>query len=320
MGTRDDRYDLIRGIAIILIIFIHSMGVMNGAAECGPTGIRLELACIQGIIAMGVHLFILLSGALLLGKEEPAGVFYKKRTLRILPPFLIWSIVLFVLNRFVSGGLHWPDVPEFFKELLGGGVHPTYWFVYMIIGLYLVTPLLRAVCRDHAWLLLGICAAVVLFHLIWPGFSVTGRWFSENVSCLMDYVAGYVIVRDLRKKNWLRPAGIILAAASILSDICFRFFLKQSLPFEITSAWGLFAILTTLPGTIRLSRPFRLLSDMSFGIYLSHCLFISAFVRLAEKVSIPVWADPFLTAGAVLLAELLLMWAAKKMHLDRVLA
>ena len=306
MDHRDDRYDLIRGIAIILIIFIHSMEVLAGAAEGGSAGLRLECSGIQSIIDTGVHLFILLSGALLLGKEEPVGVFYKKRALRILPPFLIWSVVLFVLNRFVSGGFHWSDVPEFFKELVGGGVHPTYWFVYMILGLYLVTPLLRIVCKRYSLLLLVICVAFV--------------WTNRYVSCLMDYLAGYVIVRYLREKSWLRPAGIALAAASILADVCCRFFLDQVYPFEIPSAIGLFAALLTLPETLPLSKPFRLISDTSFGIYLSHCIFISAFVRLAAKLSIPVWIDPFLTAGAVLLAELLLMWVIRKMRLEKVLA
>ena len=306
MEHRDERYDLIRGIAIIFIIFIHSMGVLSGAAEGGSARLRLECAGIKSIVDTGVHLFILLSGALLLGKEEPVGVFYKKRARRVLPAFLIWSVILFVLPRFVSGGLLWSDVPEFFKELVGGGVHPTYWFVYMIIGLYLITPLLRIVCKRYSLLLLAICAAFL--------------WTNHYVSCLMDYVVGYVIVRYLREKSWLRPASIVLAFMSILADICCRFFLKQVYPFEMASAFGLFAVLVTFPETVWLSKHFLLISDTSFGIYLSHCIFISAFVRLAAKISIPVWIDPFITVGAVLLAELLLMWVIRNIHLDKVLA
>lgn len=321
MDARNSRYDLVRGLAIILIVFIHSTGALSDASDGGAAWLRLEFAGIRSIISAGVHLFILLSGALLLGKEEPAGVFYGKRAKRILPAFLFWSVVVFVLTGLTTKGYSWSSaLPDFFRQLLGGGVHPTYWFVYMILGLYLVTPLLRVVCKQYAWLLLGICAAVLLLDHVWPEFSVTGRWVSENISCLTDYVAGYVIVRHLREKAWLRPAGLTLAIVSILADICCRFFLNQTFPFEFTSALGLFAWIVSLPREPRLSGAFRLLGDTSFGIYLSHCILVSAFLRLPFAGAVPAWASPFLTAGAVLLAELLLMWTLRKLRLDKVLA
>lgn len=321
MDARNSRYDLVRGLAIILIVFIHSTGVITDAAESGPAWLRLEVAGIRSIIDMGVHLFILLSGALLLGKEEPAGVFYAKRAKRILPAFLVWSVVVFVLTGLTTTGYSWSSaLPDFFRQLFGGGVHHTYWFVYMILGLYLVTPLLRVICKQYAGLLLGICVAVFLLHLVWPEFSVTGRWYSRNASCLLDFVAGFFIVHHLREKAWLRSAGLTLALVSILADICCRFFLNQVWPFEVTSAMGVFAWIVSLPREPRLSGTFRLLGDTSFGIYLSHCILISAFLRLPFTAAIPAWASPFLTAGAVLPAELLLMWTLRKLRLDKWLA
>lgn len=323
MTTRDDRYDLIRGLAIILIVFIHSMGRLATAAEGDAFYLRLESAGIQSVISTGVHLFILLSGALLLGKEESAGTFYRKRIRRIIPPFLIWSLVVYTLTCVVSGPIPWKTViPDFLRQFLTQGVHATYWFVYMIVGLYLVTPLLRIVCREekNCLLLLGITASVYLLNLVWPDFITTGRWFSRNTSCLMDYVAGFAIVRFLRGKTWLRPAAWALFATSVSADIICRFFIGEVLPFEITSALGLFTLLVTCPAPVRLPRPFRLLSETSFGIYLSHCLFISAFLRLTSTAGIPLWADPFLTAIAVLAAELGMMWVLRKLRLTRFLS
>lgn len=323
MVTRDEKYDLIRGLAIIFIVFIHSMGRLATAAEGDTFYLRLESASIQSIISTGVHLFILLSGALLLGKEESAGVFYRKRIRRIIPPFLIWSLVVYTFTCLVSGPIPWKTViPEFLRQFLTQGVHGTYWFVYMIIGLYLVTPLLRIVCRDekNCLLLLGITASVYLLNLIWPDFLATGRWFNLNTSCLLDYVTGFTIVHFLREKSWLRPAAWALFATSVAADIFCRFFIGEVLPFEIASALGLFSLLVTHPSPVRLSRPFRLLSETCFGIYLSHCLFVSAFVRLPFTAGIPLWADPFLKALAVLAAEFAMMWVLRKLRLTRFLA
>ena len=323
MQARDDRYDLIRGLAIILIVFIHSMGRLVDAVEGGAFYLRLEYSVIQSLISTGVHLFILLSGALLLGKEEAPAAFYRKRARRILPPFLIWSLVVFALTFLTKGALPWRSVvPEFLRQFLTSGVHGIYWFVYMIIGLYLVTPLLRVLCKEqrYAYLLLGITAGVYLAGRIWPEFMATGRWLCRNTSCLMDYVAGYVIVRFWRDKPWLRPAAWAVFATSLAADIFFRFIVGQDLPFETATALGLFTLLVTRPGPVRLPGAFRLLSETSFGIYLSHLLFVSAFVRLTAGAGIPLWADPFLTAFAVLAAETAMMWVIRKVRLDRFLA
>ena len=48
---------------------------------------------VYDLVAPGVSLFLIFSGVLLLGRDEPVGVFFKKRFLRILPPFLFWSLV-----------------------------------------------------------------------------------------------------------------------------------------------------------------------------------------------------------------------------------
>ena len=41
---------------------------------------------VYDLVAPGVSLFLIFSGVLLLGRNEPVGVFFKKRFLRILPP------------------------------------------------------------------------------------------------------------------------------------------------------------------------------------------------------------------------------------------
>ena len=192
----------------------------------------------------------------------------------------------------------------------------------MIIGLYLVTPLLRIICREekNCLLLLGFVATTYLMNLIWPDFLTTGRWFSRNTSCLMDYVAGFAIVRYWREKPWLRPTAWAILVTSLAADVFCRFIIGEVLPFEVTSALGLFALLITTRSPLRLSRSFRLMSETSFGIYLSHCIFISAFVSLTAKASLPLWADPFLTAGVVLAAEFGMMCVLRKLRLDRFLA
>ncbi len=145
---RDFRFDFIRAIAIFLVICIHSMGLVNIAEDSGDSEAKVISACMN-IIYCGVPLFVMLSGALLLGKEEPTIVFLKKRLSRVLIPFLLWSIVVGSILYVQEGGRSVFGCLGFLtKGILTSGVHGVYWYVYMILGLYLLTPVLRTIVQS----------------------------------------------------------------------------------------------------------------------------------------------------------------------------
>ena len=105
--NKDLRLDLIRTMAIFFVVLIHSMGLLNGTPE---TKSILVIKGFYSLIHVGVHLFVMLSGALLLGKEEPLNLFFKKRFHRVLIPFFSWSIIVSTIHFFQNGGrnlLNW---------------------------------------------------------------------------------------------------------------------------------------------------------------------------------------------------------------------
>lgn len=318
MEHRESRYDLVRSIAIILIVFIHSMGMINGAAPVGWSPVRVEYALLKSLISPGVHLFFLLSGALLLGKEEPVWLFYRKRLRRILIPFLIWSVVLYVLTGLKTTGFDWKHcLSDFGLKLLTNGIHGTYWFIYAILGLYLITPLLRLICHSKAGCtaLLLLSVAVYGSHLAFPSVPEV-----PYVSCLVDYVAGFWFVRYLRRS---KPVIIIAAAVlalSFLGEFFQRLMTENSFPFEILIAAALFVLIVHAPHAPKLSPAFRLLGDCSLGIYLSHCIFISAFTQAAVRLELPAAAGPFFVGLGTLAVEWCLMALLCKLKLDRILA
>lgn len=87
---------------------------------------------IYSVISIGVSLFILISGYLLLDKEEKIKDFFEKRVMNILPLFIGMNVIYKIFNKFI-----------FEKR-----VEPShFWYVYMILGLYLLTPWLRKVLK-----------------------------------------------------------------------------------------------------------------------------------------------------------------------------
>jgi len=107
-----------------------------------------------------VPLFVMLSGYLLFAKDYPLGDFLRRRFSRVLIPAFFWMLVFSVYNYFANG--HPRTVEELFRSLITGPVYFHLWFIYMIIGLYLVYPILRPWVRSASdrefWYFLACCA------------------------------------------------------------------------------------------------------------------------------------------------------------------
>lgn len=142
--------DLIRTVAIFLIILVHANNFpynLSGTITLTASFNWWTVNTYAAIGNLGVPLFVMLSGALLLDPaicEEPMRVFFKKRFVRIGLPVIFWTIAYFAWGHYVHGYSLTPT--NIFEGLISGS-YPILWFMYLIMGLYLVTPFLRVVVK-----------------------------------------------------------------------------------------------------------------------------------------------------------------------------
>ena len=89
------------------------------------------------------------------------GEFFRRRAVRILVPFLLWSVVY---------ALAWGEPIENFKNLLFNFNYAAghLWFVYMIIGIYLLMPLLTPWAERVGKRELQVYIAIWLFTTLIP--------------------------------------------------------------------------------------------------------------------------------------------------------
>jgi surface polysaccharide O-acyltransferase-like enzyme len=142
--------DVIRTIAILGVILLHAA---NDLTIQQLNTFEIFRWCTvdvyQTIGRIGVPLFIMLSGALLLGSSketESIKEFFKKRWVRIGIPFLFLAVIYFAWDIWVNQKA--PTVSFFVQGLLTGPYFQ-FWYIYMLAGLYLLTPALR-VLMAHA--------------------------------------------------------------------------------------------------------------------------------------------------------------------------
>ena len=140
--------DLIRTLAILAVIVLHATrDATSFQPEADFEVWRWWIVDIyQSLSRVGVPLFVMLSGALLLqpSKKEPLRLFFKKRWTRIGFPFLFWGAIYFAWRFFANNeGL----TPSFILQSAFSDPYPYFhfWYLYMLVGLYLLTPILRIV-------------------------------------------------------------------------------------------------------------------------------------------------------------------------------
>jgi surface polysaccharide O-acyltransferase-like enzyme len=158
-----------------------------------------------------VPIFIMLSGALLLQSsksKEPIKVFLKKRAKRLGWAFAFWSVIYLVWG-FVIYEIPWTFDNVFHGVLWGVFTGPWYhfWFLYLIAGLYLITPVLRAVVanKDHKLLryliiLWFVGEAVVPLVNLATGYTLNSGVFIWG-GCI-----GYFVLGEYLKRVRARPA------------------------------------------------------------------------------------------------------------------
>lgn len=139
-NDRIEWIDHLRFIAIVGVVIIHSQGASTEFRHGSENWWIFNV--IDSLAHFSVPIFVMLSGTLLLRQDLPLFSFLKKRFIRILFPFLFWSLVLFVGNIILGRPLSTNSVfSSFFYDLLTNRINGVYWFIYMLIGLYLITPI-----------------------------------------------------------------------------------------------------------------------------------------------------------------------------------
>ncbi|MBQ5517440.1 MAG: acyltransferase, partial [Bacteroidales bacterium] len=121
----------------------------------------LWVSILNVIPRAAIALFIFTSSYLQFPLHYSAGEFFKRRAKRILVPFIFWSLVY----AFV-----WGEPMQNLKDLIWNFNYAAghLWFVYMLIGVYLIMPLLSPWAEKVGKRELQIYLAIWLFTTIIP--------------------------------------------------------------------------------------------------------------------------------------------------------
>ncbi len=137
--------DLVRLVAMFLVVVIHVSGQLTNVWGQIPSGQWIIADVYGGIARVSVPLFFMISGFLLLPRSESLGSFYAKRIPRIAVPLIIWSLIYLA---WFCGGHPGTCTPGLIQNLLlVQGTYYHLWFLYSLLSIYIVLPILRLMVR-----------------------------------------------------------------------------------------------------------------------------------------------------------------------------
>ncbi|MCR4586954.1 MAG: acyltransferase family protein [Lachnospiraceae bacterium] len=230
MANDERRYymDILRIMAIYVVIFAHSVG-FTLYTDLNPDRFTywIYMFCSQPA-AGAVPMFLMISGALLLKKNEPYTYILRHRVLRMVVVLLLFSFVWFFY-------LLWKgekrELIDLFLSIYTDPWCIPYWYLYLYIGYLLILPVLRAVAQNidkktmRILLFWGFCMIVVLPvtetfgfpHLndhIRPTLLAGITFFYPLLGYYLDQM---LILEDITKRKWIAIwiANLLIFALSM---------------------------------------------------------------------------------------------------------
>ena len=233
--------DFLKIIAIYLVLFNHTKqngwALFTVSVDSALYPFYLFIAVLTKI---NVPIFFMCTGAVLLHKNEPYKILFRKRVIRIVIVLIVGSFILYLYNN-----LRWNHEPmnilTFSKTLYTSNIRPHLWFLYAYLAFVLMLPFLRRMAqsmkgRDFVWLTIayGIYRSLFLIEfLLFKGSALHNSEFYLfiNLSYIYYPLMGYYIENRLNTNNLKLNLFLIMTALSIIaiSVSCFATHYRCSL-------------------------------------------------------------------------------------------
>lgn len=296
-------FDILRIVAIFFVVFVHLAAQHWADVDVSSRAwFAFNLYCTTG--KWSVPIFVMISGALFLGRDVSISSILKKNVARIATVFLFWSACYALVDLVFR---HAP-LSVVLSQLITGHYH--LWFLYMIVGLYLLIPLLRPIAQNETLMRYFLMLALIFTFLL-PQLALFSSFVSHEASTVIRtvimysycffplgftvyFVGGYYLSRrdfSRREEAVLYAVGILALLFSIIAPVVHA--KAQGAPSAVFYNYdSLNVLLTSVPIFVFAKQHLNLssfregdrqakalafvrqLSRYSFGVYLVHPMVI----------------------------------------------
>lgn len=317
-AIRLPHFDLLRLLACLMIVAMH-------APLPGSEGDGLFLSALSYLTAPGIGLFFMVSGALLLPVKTGTKAFLKRRFVKIAIPTAAWTLFYMACNTLLRGE------PLTLRSLLSipfsAQGTPVLWFIYTLLGLYLLVPILsrwlQAASRSELEFYLCLWGVTLCYPLLKLIVDI-----NTSGTGILYYFTGYVgyfllgyYLKTYPERITLKKVVPVMAIALAVPVACrlkgmevdfYSMFWYLSIFVAVQCIfWWKLAVLVTARTADAAPHPLlATVSQLTFGVYLVH-IFVMRYVLwrcdfiLAMQ---PYWLQTVTTVVLTAVGSLAVCW------------
>lgn len=289
-AARNNMIQIFRALSIMAVVMIHTTPPDEWQVFCRP------------FINFSVATFLFLSGYLTKIENDNWYSFCKKRVIRVIIPYIIWTII-YTLPDIISGA----SITLIPKRIILANSAAMMYYIFVYIQFVLLTPFLARLAKSRyrhlGWLVAPVSSLFFWYYRQLSGIEFNGilSWI-WSVGCLgwfTYYYLGLLLGNRIIRPNYRLKILVMLYIASILLQMAegYGWMLygvgncgtQLKLTSFLTSTIFLMIVYTILnkPEIDIRNRFLRSLGDYSFGIYLCHIMVMTVLSKIPFYSDIP---------------------------------
>lgn len=299
--------DILRIIATFAVVLLHM--VANKWAFTDYTTTEWN---IYNILNSGVRwcvpMFVMLSGMIFLNNKREISIkqVYKKYIVRVIVALVVWGLFYQVIDTFYMNG----DFNLFvFKDMILkvglGKAKYHLWYLYMIVALYTLVPVLRVCIRNAKrkeieYFLIVVFAMSFVYPIINYFLPVKAGY---NLPVISEYIGMFVLGHYLTEydfskiqKGLLYTTGIMSFIVTVVGTIIASYWKSTPntilfmyyAPNVILMATTIFVFVKSIFTKVNVSeqsiKRIRYISSCTFGVYLLHPFFLGLLEKFKVNI------------------------------------
>ena len=254
----------------------------------------------DSFVRFSVPLFLMITGALLLGRQHDYPIFLKKKVLRIFLPFVFWTTIYIGYNFLeppqFNGKLASQSNFEWILQQAKEGSSYHLWYMYMLLGIYVAMPLLAKIIAKVRKLYLELFLLTWVLFISLSASYTSNSNFEWNLWYYLGYlgyvVLGYYLSIINTKSKRVSTLAVITFTIGLFVTFYGTFYYTDKtgvfcknyysylIPNVLLMATSVYVLLKNadikLNGVLKTAR--NIIDKHSYGIYLSHILVLNYLI------------------------------------------